>query len=77
MKTFRAPGIEELFSDGPHLAVYSYEIGNAELEPENGYGMLNFSPDTQPTGSNCNLALFQNHIHELPHSDEHWAKGVG
>ena len=33
MKTFRAPGIEELFSDGPHLAAYSYEIGNVELEP--------------------------------------------
>ena len=32
MKTFRAPGIEELFSDGPHLAVFSYEIGNVELE---------------------------------------------
>lgn len=38
MKTFRAPGIEELFSDGPHLAVYAYEIGNAELGPEHGYG---------------------------------------
>ena len=38
MKTFRTPGIEELFSDGPHLASYSYEIGNAELGSEDGFG---------------------------------------
>ena len=38
MKTFRTPGIEEFFSDGPHLAVYSYEIGNAELGSEDGFG---------------------------------------
>ena len=62
MKTFRAPGIEELFSDGPHLAVYSYEIGNAELEPENGYGAEVF---TRYVGNRfkLNLALFQNHLH--------------
>ena len=38
MKTFRTPGVEELFSDGPHLASYSYEIGNAELGSEDGFG---------------------------------------
>ena len=34
MRTFRAPTTEELFSEGPHLASYSYEIGNADLEKE-------------------------------------------
>ena len=61
MKTFRAPGIEELFSDGPHLAVYSYEIGNVELEPENGYGtelFVKYSDDR----FRLNLALFRNQI---------------
>ena len=61
MKTFRAPGIEELFSDGPHLAVYSYEIGNAELEPENGYGtelFVKYADDR----FRLNLALFRNQI---------------
>ena len=61
MKTFRAPGIEELFSDGPHLAVYSYEIGNAELGPENGYGtelFLKYAVDR----FRLNLALFRNQI---------------
>ena len=61
MKTFRAPGIEELFSDGPHLAVYSYEIGNAELGPENGYGtelFVKYADDR----FRLNLALFRNQI---------------
>ena len=61
MKTFRAPGIEELFSDGPHLAVYSYEIGNAELKHENGYGTELFA---RYSGNRVklNLALFRNQI---------------
>ena len=61
MKTFRPPGIEELFSDGPHLAVYSYEIGNAELEPENGYGTELFAKYTDDRFK-LNLALFRNQI---------------
>ena len=61
MKTFRAPGIEELFSDGPHLAVYSYEIGNAELESENGYGTELFVKYANDR-FRLNLALFRNQI---------------
>ncbi len=38
MKSFRAPGVEELFSRGPHLAAYSYEIGNPRLQAETGTG---------------------------------------
>ena len=61
MKTFRAPGIEELFSDGPHLAVYSYEIGNAELEAEHGYGMEVFGRYARDR-FNVNLVFFRNRI---------------
>lgn len=61
MKTFRAPGIEELFSDGPHLAVYAYEIGNAELGAEHGYGSEVFARYTQDRLT-LNLALFRNQI---------------
>jgi iron complex outermembrane receptor protein len=39
IKAFRAPGIEELFSDGPHLPSYAYEVGNANLEQENTLGI--------------------------------------
>ncbi|MBO6793798.1 MAG: TonB-dependent receptor [Balneolaceae bacterium] len=36
LHSFRAPSLEELYSLGPHLASYSYEIGNPELDPERG-----------------------------------------
>ncbi|MFH0736195.1 MAG: TonB-dependent receptor [bacterium] len=37
-KSSRVPTTEELYSQGPHLAAYSYEIGNPNLESEKGYG---------------------------------------
>lgn len=37
-RSSRVPTIEELYSEGPHLAAYSYEIGNPYLESEYGYG---------------------------------------
>jgi iron complex outermembrane recepter protein len=37
-RAFRTPSIEELYSDGPHLGDFSYDIGNPELEPEIGLG---------------------------------------
>ncbi len=37
-KSSRVPTIEELYSEGPHLAAYSYEIGNPNLEDERGIG---------------------------------------
>ncbi len=37
-KSSRVPTIEELFSEGPHLAAYSYEIGNPTLLAESGFG---------------------------------------
>ena len=36
--SFRPPSSNELFSEGPHIAAYSFEIGNPELEPERGFG---------------------------------------
>ena len=79
MKTFRAPGIEELFSDGPHLAVFSYEIGNVELEPEDGYGTELFVKYADER-FRLNLALFRNQIQNylIPtHSGEkEWGSGA-
>lgn len=37
-KSSRVPKIEELFSEGPHLAAYSYEVGNPNLDAESGIG---------------------------------------
>ncbi len=37
-RTSRAPSIEELYNQGPHLAAYTYERGNRKLDAESGYG---------------------------------------
>jgi iron complex outermembrane recepter protein len=37
-RAFRTPSIEELYSDGPHLGDFSFDIGNPDLEPEIGLG---------------------------------------
>jgi iron complex outermembrane recepter protein len=37
-RAFRPPAIEELYSDGPHLADFSFDIGNPELPSEVGHG---------------------------------------
>jgi iron complex outermembrane recepter protein len=39
MRTTRMPGVEELFSEGPHLPAYSFEIGNPALDEEIGHGL--------------------------------------
>ena len=41
MHTMRAPRVEELYSDGPHLATYAFEIGNPNLKSERIYGVEN------------------------------------
>lgn len=38
-RSYRAPGLEELYSDGPHLADFSFDIGDPALAPETGLGM--------------------------------------
>ncbi len=35
-RAYRGPTAEELFSQGPHLAAFSYEVGNAQLNEESG-----------------------------------------
>ena len=61
MKSFRSPGIEELYSRGPHLAAYSFEIGNPSLGKEQGIGIETFLHfEGQP--GNAQIALFRNNI---------------
>ena len=61
MRTFRAPGIEELFSEGPHLAAYSYEVGNGALGSERGLGLELFV-DYHHEEGHLHLAVFRNAI---------------
>ena len=79
MKTFRTPGIEELFSDGPHLASYSYEIGNAELGSENGFGteaFLRYSAKRLK----LNVTVFRNQIYSylnpINTGEKEWGSGA-
>ena len=38
-RAFRTPDISELYSEGPHLAAYSFEVGNPQLGTEIGTGI--------------------------------------
>lgn len=58
----RPPTVEELYSNGPHLASYSYEIGNKDLEPELGYS-AELSANYNTNGLNFSISLYDN---ELP-----------
>ncbi len=57
----RMPTIEELFSEGPHLAAYSYEVGNPDLGVERGTGMELFLYH-QWDGFSFNLNFFRNDL---------------
>ena len=61
MRSYRAPGIEELFSEGPHLAAYSYEVGNANLKEETGIGSELFF-NIKQENLKFHLAIFRNQI---------------
>ncbi|KAF0152100.1 MAG: iron complex outermembrane recepter protein [Ignavibacteria bacterium] len=60
-KSSRVPTIEELYSEGPHLAAYSYEIGNPNLKAESGIGAEVFVYH-KFTNLFYNINFFWNHI---------------
>ncbi|HDQ44817.1 MAG TPA: TonB-dependent receptor [bacterium] len=59
IRTFRAPGVEELFSEGPHLAAYAYEVGNADLSDESAVGLEVFS-EVESARMTVRTTLFHN-----------------
>lgn len=59
LHSFRAPSLEELYSEGPHLASYSYEIGNPDLDPERGLAKELFVR-YQSDRANAEAAIFHN-----------------
>lgn len=60
-RSTRVPTIEELFSEGPHLAAYSYEVGNPYLNSEKGWGSEVFVYHRFEK-LDFNVNLFYNHI---------------
>ncbi len=59
LRSFRAPSLEELYSEGPHLASYSFEIGNPDLDPERAWAKEIFI-GYQSRIVNANAAVFHN-----------------
>ena len=65
-RAFRTPDISELYSEGPHLAAYVFEVGNPSLEGEVGQGLdvfLRFESDrlrAEVTGFHNDI---RNHIY--------------
>lgn len=56
----RAPSIEELFSNGPHLATQTFEIGNIGLEKENSTNLtLAYGFETDALDAHITLYHYQ------------------
>lgn len=61
LRSFRTPTIDELFSEGPHLASYSYEVGNPALDAETGIGIEASARYADERGG-LSIAVFRNEI---------------
>lgn len=59
LHSFRAPSLEELYSEGPHLASFSFEIGNPDLKPERSLAKELFTR-WQGKDSFFEIALYHN-----------------
>ena len=69
----RAPTVEELFSDGPHLATGSYEIGDPELDKEraaNVSATIQFENDDWLLAASAYYIDFQDFIYEQATGEE-------
>ena len=60
-RAFRTPSIEELFSNGPHLASFRFEVGNPNLDAEYGFGADLFARVNLPS-FNAEVAVFRNEL---------------
>ena len=63
-RAFRAPGANELFSNGVHHGAGAYEIGDPNLKGETGTN-LSFSTNYKPDRWDIELGLYSNHIHHF------------
>ncbi len=65
-RAVRTPALEELYSNGPHLANYAYEVGNPALRPERAFGLdLTIRHDGEAVTTE--FSLFRNVIDDFVH----------
>jgi iron complex outermembrane receptor protein len=63
-RAFRAPGANELFSNGVHHGAGAYEIGDVDLKGETGTN-ISFSTNFKPERWDFELGLYSNQIHNF------------
>lgn len=72
-RSTRAPVAEELYSDGPHLATNSFEIGDPNLDEEEATNLavsLQYDNDTVNVLISAYRTDFSDYIYEAPTGDE-------
>lgn len=69
MHSFRPPSVEELYSEGPHLAAYSYEIGNPDLTPERALGSELFAR-YRTDRAHVEFSAYYNHFNNFIHPQD-------
>ena len=69
MHSWRAPSMEELYSEGPHLGVFAFEVGNPELGSERGLGTELFVRYNTQNAS-FQLAGFNNRFGNFLHTQD-------
>lgn len=67
-RSFRAPSLEELYSEGPHLASFAFEIGNPDLKPEKAWAK-EFFIRFQNNRVNLEGAVFHNSFDNYLYSE--------
>lgn len=60
-RAYRTPDTGELFSQGPHLAAYSFEVGNPDLDAETGFGLDAFAR-LRTDNATAEVAAFRNRL---------------
>jgi iron complex outermembrane recepter protein len=65
-RSFRTPAIEELYSEGPHLADFSFDIGSPDLRAEVGHGVDVFVRGRAPE-LDVELTTFFNRVGNFIH----------
>lgn len=76
-RTTRAPTIEELYNQGPHLAAYTYERGNHKLDAESGYGSeLEYRSydDLFTWRATAHVTYFLNYLAPRATGDTNWSQ---
>ncbi len=72
-RTGRAPAAEELFSNGPHIATQTFEIGDINLDSErawNGEIYARYDANSVSFAATAFVNDFSNYIHEIGTGDE-------